>query len=277
MRQVTFRVGIRIPAIGQGTWEMGERKADRSDEVAALRLGLDLGMTLIDTAEMYASGGAEEVVAEAIAGRRDEVFLVTKVLPENASTKGTLAACDRSLARLKTDRIDLYLLHWEGSNPLAATLEAFEKLKADGKIRAFGVSNFDLALMQKAWESAAGGDVAANQVLYNLTRRGIEAKLLDECVKREVLVMAYSPLEQGRLDLRGPIVEVARRHGVTPAQVALAWTIRHEGVVAIPKAVKPAHVRENAAAADLLLTPEDLALLDASFPPPKREGPLEML
>jgi diketogulonate reductase-like aldo/keto reductase len=277
MRQVTLRGGIRIPVIGQGTWEMGERKADRQAEVAALRLGLDLGMTLIDTAEMYGNGGAEEVVAEAIAGRRDEVFLVTKVLPENASAKGTLAACDRSLARLKTDRIDLYLLHWEGSHPLAATLDAFEKLKADGKIRAFGVSNFDRALMQKAWALAGGPGIAANQVLYNLSRRGIEAKLLDECVKREVLVMAYSPLEQGRLDLRGTIVGVARGHGATPAQVALAWTIRREGVVAIPKAVKAAHVRQNAAAADLLLTREDLALLDAAFPPPEREVPLEML
>jgi diketogulonate reductase-like aldo/keto reductase len=269
--------GVRVPVIGQGTWMMGEVRSRREAEVAALRLGLDLGMTLIDTAEMYADGGAEEVVAEAIAGRRDDVFLVTKVLPQNASRAGTIQAAERSLKRLRTDRIDLYLLHWDGPYPLRDTFEAFEKLRASGKIGAFGVSNFDAALMQEAWKLDAGRDVAANQVLYNLTRRSIEWRLLDACARKGVLVMAYSPLEQGRLDFGGAVARAARKLGVTPAQVALAWTIRRDGVIAIPKASSPEHVRENAGAAAVRLSDDALGLLDAEFPPPDRELPLDML
>jgi diketogulonate reductase-like aldo/keto reductase len=277
VRTVATQGGIRVPVIGQGTWAMGDRKDARAAEVAALRLGLDLGMTLVDTAEMYADGRAEEIVAEAIAGRRDEVFLVTKVLPQNASARGTIAAAERSLSRLGTDRIDLYLLHWEGPHALADTLGAFEKLRAAGKIRAFGLSNFDLDLMHQAWRLPGGSAVAANQVLYNLTRRGIEWRLLEECARRDVLVMAYSPLEQGRLGFTEELSEVARRHDATPAQVALAWTIRRPGVVAIPKASNLAHVRENAGAAALRLTDTDLALLDSRYPPPRRAAPLDML
>jgi diketogulonate reductase-like aldo/keto reductase len=277
VRTVELRGGIRIPAIGQGTWAMGESRDARRTEVAALRLGLDLGMTLIDTAEMYADGRAEEVVAEAIAGRRDEAFIVTKVLPQNASARGTLAAAERSLARLKTGRIDLYLLHWEGPHPLGETLEAFEQLRAAGKIRSFGVSNFDVDLLQSACAHPAGRQIAANQVLYNLSRRGPEWRLLDECARLGMLVMAYSPLEQGRLGATPELSEVARRHGATPAQVALAWTIHRAGIVAIPKAVVAQHVRENAAAAELQLTPTDLALLDRRYPPPRSETDLEML
>jgi diketogulonate reductase-like aldo/keto reductase len=277
VRTVETQGGVRVPAIGQGTWAMGDRKDAHAAEVAALRLGLDLGMTLIDTAEMYADGRAEEIVAEAIAGRRDEVFLVTKVLPQNASARGTLAAAERSLARLRTDRIDLYLLHWEGPHPLADTFGAFEKLRASGKIRAFGVSNFDLDFMKEAWRLPTGDSVAANQVLYNLSRRSIEWSLLDECARRGVLIMAYSPLEQGRLGFSDELSEVARRHDATPAQVALAWTVRRPGVVAIPKASGLAHVRENAGAAALRLAEADLALLDSRYPPPRRAEPLDTL
>jgi diketogulonate reductase-like aldo/keto reductase len=279
---------LRVPVVGQGTWRMGERKGARAAEVAALQLGLDLGMTLIDTAEMYANGGAEEVVGEAIRGmrrRRDEVFLVTKVLPSNASRAGTVRACERSLARLQTDRIDLYLLHWAGDHPLAETLAAFDELERAGKIRRFGVSNFDERLMARTLAHPIGARCAANQVLYNLTRRGIEHALLPDLVRRGVLVMAYSPLEEGRLEdalLRGgarrrALETVARRHGVTAAQVAIAWTIRGRGVVSIPKAVSPQHVRENAAAANLTLSPQDSEDLDAAFPPPTGPTELEMI
>jgi diketogulonate reductase-like aldo/keto reductase len=277
VRTVDFRGGIRIPVIGQGTWAMGESKGARPAEVAALRLGLELGMTLVDTAEMYADGRAEEVVAEAIAGRRDEVFLVTKVLPQNASARGTLAAAERSLARLKTDRIDLYLLHWEGPHPLGETLEAFEKLRAAGKIRSFGVSNFDVDLLRKARALPAGDRIAANQVLYNVSRRVPEWTLFDACAKLGILVMAYSPLEQGRLVATPELSEVARRHVATPAEIALAWSIHRPGIVAIPKASVAQHVRENAAAAELELTPADLALLDRRYPPPREQTDLAML
>jgi diketogulonate reductase-like aldo/keto reductase len=277
MRWLEIGGGREIPVIGQGTWTMGEKTSRRKAEVAALRLGLDLGMSLIDTAEMYGDGGAEEVVGEAIAGRREDAFVVSKVLPQNASLKGTLAAADRSLARLETDRIDLYLLHWEGPHPLRETFDAFEQLRAAGKIAAYGVSNFDMNLLRSAGNIAAGRECAANQVLYNLGRRGIEWRLLADCMKRGMVVMAYSPLEQGRLDFGEPLSSIARKHGVTPAQVALAWTVRNPGLVAIPKASRPEHVRQNAAAADLVLDAKDLELLDSRYPPPDGDAPLAML
>jgi len=276
-RDARFGKGVSAPLVGLGTWRMGEQARRRADEVAALALGLDLGMSLIDTAEMYGSGGAERIVAEAVSGRRDDVFLVTKVLPENASRAGTQQACERSLARLRTDRIDLYLLHWPGSHPVEDTLEAFERLREQGKILRYGVSNFDVEEMEEAVGLPGGGDIAANQVLYNLGRRGIEKKLLPWCRAHGVLVMAYSPLEQGRLGDKRALSEVARRHGVSPACVAIAWTIREEGVIAIPKAVSPDHVRENARAASLVLSEEDLDQLNTAFPVPARSVPLEVL
>jgi len=275
--------GSRMPVLGQGTWNMGEDPAARAEEVAALRLGLDLGVTLIDSAEMYGEGGAEEVVGEAIAGRRDEVFLVSKVYPHNADRRGVQAACERSLRRMKVDCIDLYLLHWRGNVPLAETLEAFVRLREQGKIRDFGVSNFDLDDMLEASKLPGGELVATDQVLYNLAQRGIEWDLLPWCRERRIPVMAYSPLESDPASQAGllgkpQLKAVARRHGVTPAQVALAWLLRQDGVVVIPKAVRPQHVRENRAALDLApaLTAEDLAQLDAGFPTPRRRQPLAM-
>ncbi len=269
--------GTAMPVLGQGTWYMGEDSRDRAREVAALRLGLDLGMTLIDTAEMYADGGAEEVVGEAIAGRRDEVFLVSKVLPMNASRRGTIAACERSLKRLRTDRIDLYLLHWRGSHDFTETIGAFETLMRDGKIGQWGVSNLDLQDMEELVGLPGGEGVQTNQLLYNLTRRGIEHDLQPWCRARGIPVMAYSPIEQGRMLRHPELRRVAERHGATPAQVGLAWLLRQDGVIAIPKASDPAHVRDNRAAADLRLDEQDLADLDRAFPPPRGPRPLEML
>lgn len=277
VRTTKLPSGEPVPVLGQGTWHMGESARERNNEVAALRAGLDLGLTLIDTAEMYGNGGAEEVVAEAVAGRRDETFIVSKVLPENASERGAVAACERSLKRLKTDRIDLYLLHWRGSPPLAGTLKAFAALKRDGKIRHWGVSNFDMSDMEELWALPGGRECASNQVLYNLRRRGIEHDVLPECQKRGVPVMAYSPVEQGRLLDHPALGDIAKAHGATPAQVALAWVMRAAGVIAIPKAGTIAHVQENRAALDLALTKDDLAALDRAFPPPKGPRPLEML
>lgn len=270
------RIGTPLPAIGQGTWAMGDSARSRRDEAAALRRGLDLGLNVIDTAEMYASGGAEQVVAEAIAGRRDEVFLVSKVLPSNASSRGVRRACEASLRRLGTDRLDLYLLHWAGSHPLADTLGAFEELRAEGKLLHWGVSNFGVDAMEEV-ERLQPGRCAANQVLYNLRRRGIEHDLLGWCAARRVLLQAYSPLDQGRLPKTPALANVARRQGVTPQQVALAWSIRTTGVQAIPKAAALRHVEENAAAARISLTRADLEELDAAYPPPKGPTPLEML
>jgi diketogulonate reductase-like aldo/keto reductase len=277
MHTVELPAGEAVPALGQGTWRMGERAAARRDEVAALRLGLDLGMTLVDTAEMYGEGGAEEVVAEAIAGRRDKVFLVSKVYPHNASRTGAIEACERSLRRLRTDSIDLYLLHWRGSVPLAETLEAFVRLQATGKIRHYGVSNFDAADMQELWESPGGPGIATNQVLYNLKRRGIEWDLVPRCAERRLPIMAYSPVEQGGLVRDRSLAKLAARHGATAAQLALAWVLHQRDVIAIPKAVSLTHVRENRAAADIRLSRDDLAELDRLFPPPKRRVPLEMI
>lgn len=269
--------GEEIPVLGQGTWGMGEHTSRRKDEVAALRLGLDLGMTLIDTAEMYANGGAEEVTAEAIAGRRDEVFLVSKVLPSHSTRKGTITACEYSLRRLKTDHLDLYLLHWRGSTPLKETVEAFTTLAQSGKIRHWGVSNFDLSDMNELVKIAGGEAVATNQVLYNLTRRGIEYDLLPWCRQRHIPLMAYSPIEQGRMLGHSALQKIATEHNVTPAQIALAWLLRQDDISVIPKASTQGHVRENRAALDLHLTEQDLAALDRAFPPPTRPRPLEML
>jgi diketogulonate reductase-like aldo/keto reductase len=281
MKRFLLPSGSEMPVLGQGTWNMGEDPGARRDEVAALRLGLELGVTLIDTAEMYGEGGAEEVVGEAIAGRRDEVFLVSKVYPHHADRRGVQAACERSLRRLGTERIDLYLLHWRGSVPLAETLEAFGRLREQGKIGDFGVSNFDLDDMLEAAALPGGELVASNQVLYNLSQRGIEWELLPWCRERRMPVMAYSPLESSPQEQAGllgnpQLAAVARRHGVTPAQVALAWLLHQEGVVVIPKAVRPQHVRENRAALDLVLGADDLAQLDAGFPAPRRRRPLAM-
>lgn len=277
LRTVPLPSGEPIPALGLGTWHMGEDASDRAREVAALRLGLDLGLSLIDTAEMYGDGGAEEVVGEAIAGRREQVFLVSKVLPSHASRAGTVAACERSLRRLGTDRIDLYLLHWRGSTPLPATVEAFEELVRAGKIRHWGVSNLDPADLEELAGVPGGGAVQVDQVLYNPGRRGIEVDLLPWCRARGVAVMAYSPIEEGRLAGHRALRSVAARHGATPAQIALAWVLRQDGVSAIPKASTLAHVRENRAALDLRLGPEDLAEIDRAFPPPTEPRPLEMI
>ncbi len=266
-----------VPALGQGTWGMAEGKHTMNEEISALRTGLDLGMTLIDTAEMYADGGAEQLVGEAIDGRRKEVFLVTKVLPENASRNGTIAACERSLKRLKTEWIDLYLLHWRGSIPLEQTVEAFEELVQSGKIRYWGVSNFDVSDLEELFRLKGGGYTATDQVLYNLTRRGIEYDLLPLCCQRSIPIMAYSPIEQGRV-LEHPVLRhIARRHKVTSAQVALAWVLRQDKVIAIPRAGVPAHVRENRGALEVRLSKQELADLDRAFPPPTHKRPLEVL
>ena len=276
MHSITLADGTPIPALGQGTWKLGERGADRAAEAATLRLGLDLGLTLIDTAEMYADGGSEEVVAEAIAGRRDEVFLVSKAYPQNASRARLPKACEASLRRLRTDVIDLYLLHWRGSVPLAETVAAMEALKAAGKIRRWGVSNLDVADLREL--GPALRDCATDQVLYNLEVRGVEFDLLPFCQDALMPVMAYSPLGQAGALLRHPaLVRVARRQGATPAQVALAWTLRRPNVVSIPKASSEAHLRENLGARLMVLTPEDLVELDSAFPPPRAKQPLEML
>ncbi|MBM3569418.1 MAG: aldo/keto reductase [Alphaproteobacteria bacterium] len=270
--------GEKIPKLGFGTWRMGEDARLAAAETAAVKLAIELGMSLIDTAEMYGEGGAERIIAPAIAGRaREHVFLVSKVYPHNASRSGTVAACERSLKRLGTDRIDLYLLHWPGSHPLEETVAGFERLRAAGKIRHWGVSNFDLTEMDDLWRLEAGGACATNQVLYNLGRRGIEHDLLPALTKRGLPVMAYTPLEPGRLARQPALEAVAKRHGVKPLQVALAWLLRREGVIAIPKATNPAHLRENRAARDLTLEAEDLALIDRALPPPKGKRPLEML
>jgi diketogulonate reductase-like aldo/keto reductase len=275
-RTVPLPTGETVAALGQGTWRMGEDAGKRAQEVAALQLGLDLGMSLIDTAEMYGDGGAEEVVAEAIKGRRDEVFLVTKVLPQNASRRGTISACEQSLKRLQTDRVDLYLLHWPGSHPLEETLQAFLELQKQGKIRHWGVSNFDVDDMEELTQLAGAEGAATNQVLYNLSRRGIEWDLLPWCRDRKIPIMAYSPIEQGRLLTHRGLRDVAKRHGATPAQIALAWVL-HSGSIAIPRARSDIHVRENRAVLDIQLTAQDLAELDESFPPPHARQSLEMI
>lgn len=279
MRTVTLPGGEAVPALGQGTWYMGERRADAAREADALRLGIDLGMTLIDTAEMYANGGAETVVAQAAAGQRDKLFIVSKVLPSNASRAGTIAACERSLRRLETDRIDLYLLHWRGGHPLSETVAGMEALLKAGKIRYWGVSNLDTDDMEELADVPGGGACAANQVLYHAASRGIEFDLLPWCSARGIPVMAYSPLGHDVRRVLGSkaIRAVAERHGATAAQVALAWTMRSGAVISIPKASDPEHVRENAGAAALVLTDADLAAIDAAHRPPSRKTGLDIL
>lgn len=275
--QLQLSSGQTIPILGMGTWQMGENPKNRQTEINALRHGLDLGLTLIDTAEMYGEGGAEEVVAQAIANRRSEVFLVSKVYPHNASKRGAIAACERSLKRLNTDYLDLYLLHWRGSVPLSETLEAFQSLQQAGKIRSYGVSNFDVEDMEEASQLQGGNKIVTNQVLYNLMRRGIELNLLPWCRQRNIPIMAYSPIEQGRLLNHKTLKAIAQTRGVTPAQIAIAWLLHQDNVIVIPKSSRIDHVEQNRAALDLRLSAEELAALDTAFSPPKQPVPLEML
>lgn len=274
---VPLRSGEKIAALGQGTWHFAENPARRAEEVDSMRLGLDLGMTVIDTAEMYGNGAAETLVGEAIAGRRSEVFLVDKVLPRHATREGTVRACEASLARLGVDYIDLYLLHWRGPIPLVETIEGFAELKQNGMIRHWGVSNFDIDDMVELFGVPGGDEVQTNQVLYNLTRRGPEYALLPWLAQHQITPMAYSPIEQGRLLEHPALQPIALQHNATPAQIALAWVLQHDGVNAIPRAGTPAHVRQNAAARDIELTPDELHALDQAFPPPTRARPLEVL
>jgi diketogulonate reductase-like aldo/keto reductase len=288
MRTVTLPNGRRVPALGLGTWHMGEDSRQRAAEVAALRTGLDLGLALIDTAEMYAEGGAEQVVAEAIHGRRDGVYLVSKVYPHNASASGVVAACERSLKRLRTDRLDLYLLHWRGAHPLEQTVAAFERLEKEGKIGGWGVSNFGVSDMADLSRVVSASPCLTNQVLYHLGSRGIDADLLPQTAATGGSIMAYSPLGQGDILDHPTLVALAAKYAaaksagpglgvVTPATIALAWVLRQPHVIAIPKAASLAHVAANARAQDLVLAAEDLAALEQAFPPPRRPVPLAML
>lgn len=277
MRTLELPSGQIIPVLGMGTWQMGEKARHRQGEIDALRHGLALGLSLIDTAEMYGEGGAEEIVALAIAKRRSEVFLVSKVYPHNASRQGAITACERSLKRLNTDYLDLYLLHWRGSVPLAETLEAFETLQQAGKIRSYGVSNFALDDLVEVTHLKGGSAIATNQVLYNLMRRGIEWNLLPWCRQRGLPIMAYSPIEQGRLLNNRSLMAIAHERGMTAAQVALAWLLHQDHVVVIPKSSRIDHVEQNHAVLDLQLSAEELKALDTAFPPPTQPVPLEML
>lgn len=277
MKTITLPAGETIPAMGLGTWHMGERIGDPAAEAKALSHGLDLGITVIDTAEMYGRGGAERVVGEAIKGRRDEVFIVSKVMPHNASHKGTIEAAEKSLQRMQIETMDLFLLHWPGRYPLADTVAAFRQLRRDGKIRHWGVSNFDTRDMEELWSVPGGDECQINQVLYNLSRRGVEWDLLPWCRRHGMPIMAYSPLEQGRLSDASALSAIAKRLGVTPSQVALAWTLRADGVQSIPKASRLEHVEQNRAAWNLVLSPEDIAALDQAFPPPSGKRSLDIL
>jgi len=277
MKSVRLPGGVKVPALGMGTWMMGDSRSARAAELAALREGIDLGLTLIDTAEMYGNGRSEQLVGEAIAGRRSEVFLVSKVLPSNASCRGTVAACEQSLKNLNTGCIDLYLLHWRGSVPFAETLEAFARLQRAGKIKHYGVSNLDLADMREWWRAAGGNGIVTNQVLYNLSRRGIEFDLLPWLREHKVTTMAYSPLEQARLLDNADFKALAQRAGILPAQLALAWLLRSDDVIVIPKSGSAARVRENAGARDVVLSADVVAELDRLYPAPARAQPLEML
>lgn len=277
MREILLKDGNAVPALGMGTWRMGEKKASAGREIAALTLGIDLGMTLLDTAEMYADGGAEKIVGETIAGRRDEVFVVSKVYPHNAGRKSAIAACERSLRRLRIERLDLYLLHWPGRIPVAETVDAFERLRADGKIARWGVSNFDLDAMRAIDALPEGRHCATNQVLYHLGERGIEWDLLPWMRERQMPVMAYCPLGEGALLRKRGLAAVAKGIDATPAQVALAWLLRAPDVIAIPESADAAHIRENRAAADLTLSATTLSALDAAFPPPRAPTPLAVV
>jgi diketogulonate reductase-like aldo/keto reductase len=277
IKSLKLSSGQTIPALGMGTWQMGENDRDRPSEVMALRHGLELGLSLIDTAEMYGEGGAELVIAEAIAGRRADVFVTSKVYPHNASMKGAIEACERSLKRLNTDYLDLYLLHWRSSVPLEETLGAFQKLHQSGKIRSYGVSNFDTKDMKKAVSISGGKEIVTNQVLYNLMRRGVEWDLLPWCRQQNIPIMAYSPIEQGRLLQNQTLQSIATDRQVSAAEVAIAWLLHQDQVIVIPKSSNIAHVEKNRAALDLKLTMEELEILDAAFPAPKRSVPLEMI
>ena len=275
MREV--ELGRRtVPVLGQGTWRLGEKSARRREEAEALREGVELGMTVIDTAEMYGDGATESFLGEALTGIRNRVYLVSKVYPQNSGRGRIERACEASLRRMRTDRLDLYLLHWRGSVPLAETIEGMEALKTAGKIGDWGVSNFDTSDMDQLIKAGGEGCVA-NQILYNPTRRNTEYDLLPAIERRNIVTMAYSPIEQGALPQSNALAVVAHRYSVTVYQVALAWALRRPHVVAMPKASNLQHVHENAAAAGLVLQPDDLALIDRDFPPPKRRAPLEML
>ncbi|MDR0807053.1 MAG: aldo/keto reductase [Enterobacteriaceae bacterium] len=277
MRYITLPSGDDVPVFGQGTWFMGERDSDIQREIQTLQHGIDRGLTLIDTAEMYADGGAEKVVGAAIKGRRDEVFLVSKVLPSNASARGTITACENSLRRLGTEYIDLYLLHWRGHIPLEETVNAMEDLVEQGKIGQWGVSNFDVDDLNELMTVVDNEQVATNQVLYNLSRRGIEYDLLPWCRSNSMPVMAYSPIEQARLLKHPALIEVAKRHNATAAQIALAWVLRDHNIITIPKASNIEHMVENIDSLAIKLQHEDYVTLDATFPPPSRKTALEML
>ncbi|HZR67555.1 MAG TPA: aldo/keto reductase [Burkholderiales bacterium] len=277
MKTVKLPSGESVAALGLGTWRYGEERSRRAQEIATLSAALDAGATLIDTAEMYGEGAAEALIGEALAGRRDAAFIVSKVYPHNATRKGTQAACERSLKRLKTDRIDLYLLHWRQSTPLEESVEALAALERGGKIRHWGVSNLDLSDMHELWDLPEGRGVQTNQLLYNLSRRGIEWDLLPWLRERRVPVMAYSPIEQARLVRHRGLADFARRHGATPAQAALAWLLAKDGVIVIPKTSRVERLKENLGAMELRLSKEQLAELDLLFPPPKGPKPLEML
>jgi diketogulonate reductase-like aldo/keto reductase len=277
MKTVQLPSGERVPAFGHGTWHMGDDRAKRAEEIAALRRGLDLGATLIDTAEMYGDGRAEELIAQAIEGRRDEVFLVSKVYPHNATRRGAIAACERSLKRLRTDRLDLYLLHWRGSVPLDESLAVFSTLKDAGKIRHYGVSNFSRDDMEELSSLTDKVEIQTDQVLYNLVRRGSEWDLLPWLRERGIPLMAYSPIEQARLVRNSKLVGFARANGMTAAQAALAWLLRDDDIIVIPKSARRENVEENLGALDIRLTQDQLAELDRLFPPPSGRRPLEML
>jgi diketogulonate reductase-like aldo/keto reductase len=277
MRMISLPSGGIVPALGLGTWRMGEDPHRRQSEIRAIQKSIDLGMTLIDTAEMYGDGASEEVVGEAVAGRRDEVTLVTKIYPHNATRRRTVVSCDDSLRRLRVDAIDLYLLHWRGSTPLDETFEAMAALKQAGKIKAFGVSNFDTSDMEEAWSLPHGAEIATNQILYNLTRRNPEIDLLPWCAEHRVPVMAYSPVEQGRLLDNRKLAGIARDQGRTTSQIALAWLLAQPDVIVIPKSSSPDHIEENRAAADIVLTEDELSMLNEAFPRPAKRKPLEML
>ena len=283
MNEVTWRGGRRVPALGMGTWRLGERRAQRKHEVAAMRRAVQIGYRLFDTAEMYGDGGAEEVLGEALADciaageiRRDDVCVVSKVLPSNASRRGVAQACARSLERLRLDRIDLYLLHWRGGEPLADTVAAFEKLVAEGAIGAWGVSNCDVSDMAELWSVPSGPSCVTNQVYYSLGERGIEYDLLPWQRQRQVATMAYCPIDQGALATQHALTKLGRARGLTAAQIALAWVLRQPDVIAIPKALGEAHQRENWAAASVTLDQAELDALDAAFPPPRRKRRLAM-
>ena len=277
MRTVALPSGEKMPALGMGTWRMGENMTMRAEEIETLRLGLELGVTLIDTAEMYGEGRTEELVGEALSQSRDQAFIVSKVYPHNATRSGTIAACERSLRRLRTDRIDLYLLHWRGGVPLGETMEAFISLQSKGKIRYYGVSNFDVDDMEELWRVPGGSSTTANQVLYNLRRRGVEWDLLPWLRERRVPIMAYSPIEQGRLTHDKALAAFARKSNMTPTQAALAWLFASNDIAVIPKTSNRSRLQENLRALDHALTPDQLLELDRLFPPPSKRRPLEMI